>query len=377
MKKLVKLFVLGVVFIFSACGTPSATRTATPRPRPTTVPTNPAPATEVPDIPTGQPCSPDDPGADGIGCISHINDVLEKGANPNNFQPINGIETLLNGDFLQLTNGGKGLMEFGRQLKIIIFNDTQVGDIQLESGSRFDLTLLLAFGGFLGDLDISDGSATVHTPNNGMITVYGTQFFVVLNPGTGVTSVGNFDGRIDVASGGQLRNLPPGYFLQFPPNGLPGPQIAIPFTPADFEAQADNFLSPVVGFEDMSQQSIDAAGDPFNVGAQVIKKAPNCGTVAITDGSPEADEAIKLFQEILLEGGCDFLFTTDVVQPPDPDMIFNLLAAIIDEVGFEVLYFPVEQGTANMILDISREFDALDNVWLIDREGLKRQVLIR
>lgn len=344
--------VLALVLAGWACGRSS--------PTPNTLPT--APPTDA-----------------AIGTVTRIETILRQGPDEDSLSPISGTNSLNDGDFLQVTDGGKGVLDFGDAIRITIFNDTNLGNIRTEAepGASLKIRLLLQKGGFLGTVDPSEGVASIDTPNNGQINVVGTTFFVLFDETTGATIVGNFDGIVDVASGGVQVGLTPGFYLEFA-GGPPGPEIPIPFTPRDFENQADSLDSPIAGFASLTGQPDDIPTDqakridPAELANYFIEIGA-CTAQTVSDGSEAADVDIAIFWGTFLEGGCEIFYGW--VLPPEPDAptMQETLDAIADLGVPSILYFPIDQPTADLLLEVIREHGGFKGAWLVDAEGIKQE----
>ncbi len=184
---------------------------------------------------------------ESIGTITQELEVVEQGPDKNSLNQVLGTNPLHAGDALSITRGGEGLLDFGDLMQLRLFNDTSLRQIVASSapGAPLDVRLFLESGGFTGEV-VQDGAvATFETPNGAEITILGTEFFVVYNPGTDVATVGNFGGSVEVAASGVSTQLSSGFFLEVPPAGVPGPEQPIPFSMRDFNALAREYQSPL------------------------------------------------------------------------------------------------------------------------------------
>src|SRR5690606_872358 len=147
------------------------------------------------------------------------------------------------GEFIRISGGGEALLDFGEALRLRLFNDTEMQTINTEpapgaSGAAYVFSLQQ--GGLTGQLTQAGESAVIETPGGATITILGTQFFVVYDPGTGETTVGNFDGSVQVDDGSA--SFPLGASRQVTiPGGVPEP---LPASFRQFEQQART-LGPV------------------------------------------------------------------------------------------------------------------------------------
>ena len=176
------------------------------------------------------------PQPDGsIGTIQkELSDVLQ------NAEQVQSINPLNQDDELRVQNGGVGLLEFGQDLRLRLFNETMAGEIEathMESDPNSPLIVRLALfaGGFSGQLYKPGNKATFTTPGGAQIVVLGTDFFVVYDPDSKITTVGNFSGTMGVIAGGESVSLASGHFLEIPREGTPGEQQQLSFSFNEFE----------------------------------------------------------------------------------------------------------------------------------------------
>jgi len=182
------------------------------------------------------------PGA-AIGKVSLVDDQVE-----HNNNPLSGIEDLKGNDSIKVFDAGEGMLDFGSDLILRMFNTTSLGGITVASdpGSPLDVRMTLESGGFTGDKVKPGGQAVFTTPNGAKITVYGTSFFVVHDPETGVTTAGNFKGRMEIEAGGSGPvPIPENHSRRVEPGGQPGPETRLPFDRGVFERRARELASPV------------------------------------------------------------------------------------------------------------------------------------
>lgn len=182
------------------------------------------------------------PGA-SIGKVSLVDDQVE-----HNNNPLSGIEDLKGNDSIKVFDAGEGMLDFGSDLILRMFNTTSLGGITVASdpGSPLDVRMTLESGGFTGDKVKPGGQAVFTTPNGAKITVYGTSFFVVYDPESGVTTAGNFNGRMEIEAGGSGPvPIPENHSRRVEPGGQPGPETRLPFDRGVFERRARELASPV------------------------------------------------------------------------------------------------------------------------------------
>jgi hypothetical protein len=177
-------------------------------------------------------------------------------------------------DKLSVSHGGVGLLDFGGNLHLRLFNTSVAGEIlgtttSSDPNSSFFVQLTLFAGGFSGQLVEPDGEATFKVPGGATIRVYGTKFFVVYDPDTSVTTVGNFSGIVGVTVGGEWVILTDGHYIELRPGETPGEQKIIPFTFQQFEDRARERESPVLALIEVDQNAVaqvspTPTNDPFS-----------------------------------------------------------------------------------------------------------------
>lgn len=187
---------------------------------------------------------------ESIGTIEkEESDVLQ------NSVEVVAINNLIQDDTLSVQNGGVGLVRFGQDLSIRLFNETLAGEFRAtRSASGPNSTLIaritLFTGGLTGRLVKENNTATFKTMSGAKILVKGTEFFIVYDPETMVTTIGNFSGLLGVNAGGISATLTSGYYLEVHPNRPPGVQKQIPFTLQQFENRARERESPVLALRE-------------------------------------------------------------------------------------------------------------------------------
>ena len=181
------------------------------------------------------------PAIDPIGIVSRQTDIVEHGAGVEQLARLLDTADLRNEDAVRVTGGGEALLDFGDSLKLILFNDSQlsVSSRPVEDGAPL-AQFYLWWGGFLGEkVPEQGGEVVVETPNGATITVTGTQFFVIYDPGLETSAVGNFDGSVQVEAGTHVTTLSPGRFMVVEGTQSDGGQIIsaqqpITFSPEEF-----------------------------------------------------------------------------------------------------------------------------------------------
>jgi hypothetical protein len=128
-----------------------------------------------------------------------------------------------------------------------LFNDTELNEIRRTSAQDIPLgvQIYLALGGFTGRITEEGSQATVRTPGGATITVQGTEFFVTYDSATGQTTVGNFNGTVEVNSAGVSTPVEKGYFVIVPSDERPGPPILLATSFDQYEEKARELHSPI------------------------------------------------------------------------------------------------------------------------------------
>jgi len=194
-------------------------------------------------------------GSEAIGKINLVTNVVEHNKNP-----VTGSESFFNHDSIGLLNGGEGRLDFLGGLSLDLFNDTLVGDIQSEaaSGSSMLAKMRLEYGGFTGSLTASGTSASFETPNGAVVTVYGTDFFIVYNQSTSTTTVGNFQGSLEVQVGsGPALPVPNQTLRHVLPGGEITPELPLVFSMVEFEERSRQSGSPVTALHELTVSIIE------------------------------------------------------------------------------------------------------------------------
>lgn len=188
---------------------------------------------------------PDGPST--IGNIQRQTDTVEHGSDESSLTAVQDSAELYTGDAVRVRNGGEGLLNLGSGLLLRLFNDTQAQVVRAEvaEGVPFEVEMYLTEGGFTGNLTASGGQALFKTPGGATIAVYGTEFFITYNPADGLTTVGNFQGSIEVTAGGVTVALPTASVIQIPSGQPPNPTLGLPVGLADFEQIARERASPL------------------------------------------------------------------------------------------------------------------------------------
>jgi len=198
------------------------------------------------EVPTSQPGS--------AAAITRELNIVRKGSSADKLVQLIGTGPLLDGDMVQVAEGGEAILDFGDFLRMRLFNDSRLNAVKVTSASGvpLDVRMTLEAGGFTGVLAKSGGKAEYQTPGGTRILVLGTEFFVIYDPARGVTTVGNFQGMVGVEAGGVGRAIPTGFFVEVPRDGQPGPEIPIRFTLQELDRQARALQSLIAALQDLS-----------------------------------------------------------------------------------------------------------------------------
>lgn len=161
-----------------------------------------------------------------IGTISRVNDNVELGQSAGKMIPVTANYPMNAGDFLQVSKGGEGLLDFGNYLQLRVFNDTKLHAITLQHAENIPLyaRIQLETGGFTGTLQKKEGKAVFETPSGATITILGTQFWVIYNPVDKVVGVGNFGGSISVTAQNTTRLVTSNHYLIVKAGQPPAPE---------------------------------------------------------------------------------------------------------------------------------------------------------
>lgn len=188
-----------------------------------------------------------------FGIVARESDVVEHGDHIDALRQLFGSVLIHAGDVLRVRQGGEALMDFGDHMRLRLFNDTQAGiQSQSAAGVPLDVRMYLEEGGFTGQLMEHGARAVFETPGGATITVLGTEFFVVYDPGTGLTTVGNFQGTVEVAGGGRRISLASGHYVEVPAGEPPGEPVVLSDTRFEFEQRTRDLQSPIAAAAEMT-----------------------------------------------------------------------------------------------------------------------------
>ncbi|HVN54450.1 MAG TPA: hypothetical protein VMT46_08975 [Anaerolineaceae bacterium] len=206
----------------------------------------------IPNTGSSQPTHTSQPGKAGF--ITRELDTVRKGSSDFNLADLVGKNPLSDGDVVQIIQGGEAVLEFGSELQMRMFNDTRLNAVKVTSaeGVPLDVQMTLEAGGFTGTLVSDGGSAEYRTPGGVLLRILGTEFFIIYDNTTGITSAGNFHGRVEVDAGGVTYGITPGFYVDIPQGGQPTAEIPIPFTLLGFNSRARELKSPVLALHELA-----------------------------------------------------------------------------------------------------------------------------
>jgi hypothetical protein len=197
--------------------------------------------------------APENPGGPSapelIGKISRVSDTVQ-----HNQTEVSGTNDLFQNDSLRMFNGGEGLLDFGSDLRLRMFNDTELGGVRTSNDPDAPLIgkLTLFAGGFSGQLFRDGGRFEFDTPNGAQIHVYGTTFIIVYDHVQQETIVVNFDGdvRVEAAGSGAVA-IRPGDIYSVQVDQEPVLIGQVPWTPGEYEQLARSYQSALTPFDEI------------------------------------------------------------------------------------------------------------------------------
>jgi hypothetical protein len=241
--KLIYLIIASGLLLLAACASPTA---AVPDADPLLPATGSEDATEVPT--TESPPTPSPTPENPLGTLSLEENQVLHGQDENALERLLEKAAFFEKDLIQVIEGGEAVLDFGDQMRLRLFNDTELQMVAADLAEDVPLgvQVFLFVGGFTGELTEEGGQAVFRTPGDVEITVLGTEYFVVYDPQTRETTVGNFSGTVAVASAGDEVSLEDGSYVVVPDGSPPGPQLPLPLTREEFEDQAREYESPLL-----------------------------------------------------------------------------------------------------------------------------------
>jgi hypothetical protein len=186
---------------------------------------------------------PDQP----VGTVSREKDTVRAGPS-GSLSTVSGSRDLYDNDGVMVTGGGRARLDFGSNIVIYLFNETGISGVsgEVDPGVPHKVAWKLERGGVSGHMVDPGGSTTIDVSTGVRVMVYGTQFFVLVEPGTGYTVVGNFDGTVEWAFGDQTHPLGPGRFVDVDPQGG-SREYELPFSPDMLLEASDRSGSDLAG----------------------------------------------------------------------------------------------------------------------------------
>jgi hypothetical protein len=224
----------------------------------------PSPSEESPIVTTAIPepavaTTPTEMAPDPLGSLSPERNIVEHGPDEDALTHILETAPFFEQDVIRVTEGGEALLDFGDQILMRLFNDTELQMVSAEIAEEVPLgvQVFLFVGGFTGQLTEEGSRAVYETPGGVEITVLGTDFFVVYDAETELTTVGNFGGTVEVASAGSEVSLEDGSQVTVPAGSPPGPPMPLPLSLEAFEDQAREAESPIQAASQTREWSLE------------------------------------------------------------------------------------------------------------------------
>lgn len=194
--------------------------------------------------PETEPNEPTPRTREAAGELTPEEDVVEVGNTLDALEQLFNNSPFFGGDILRVTNGGVALMNFGDDMWLRLFNDSQLNVVSVEAAENtpFDVQLFLEDGGFTGQLTTEGSQAQFETPNGVTVTIAGTTFFVGYDAAASETIIVNFEGSIRVDDGSRTFTLSPEFWVRSPSGS---PERFRPITLEQFENRIRRTDSPI------------------------------------------------------------------------------------------------------------------------------------
>ena len=212
------------------------------------------------------------------GTLSHVRNDIAFGSGGGSLQALSAGQsvTFSSGDSLRVTNGGEGLLDFGGDIVLRLFNNTSLNadTIAAAPGTPLDVQLFLADGGITGTFSASGAPLTIKTPGGSAVLVRGTDFFVTYRPDSQATVAGSFHGSVDVDWGSGPTALSSGYYREFTPGGPTGPEQPIPLDRDQFEEEIRQVGTPQDVVIMMQQGAYDEPPPVLETTPPVVAETP-------------------------------------------------------------------------------------------------------
>jgi len=254
-------FLLLMIVVFTACTaieseSPVATiqsplNTAKPDPSatPSSENSSQTPETLSISIPESEPT--DKP----IGTLDLKENQVEHGSDIEALAQVLSKIAFFTNDIVRVTRGGEALLDFGDNLRMRLFNDTEIQMVSAEIAHDvpWGVLFFLYQGGFAGQLTAEGGQAIYETPGGTEITILGTDYFIVYDMEGEETIAGNFEGTVEISSAGDNMTLPGGYFVVIPDGQTPNPPQPLPVSYPEFEQRARDLKSPILAADEVGE----------------------------------------------------------------------------------------------------------------------------
>jgi hypothetical protein len=161
-------------------------------------------------------------GPELIGVLSPEEVLVEVGPIDEMIQVTN-TEDFFNNDTVRVTYGGIAKLDLLEgQISIRVFNDTELKEVIADPSETSDpvVRMKLVYGGLSGEVAKNGTPVKFNLTNGVNIYILGTQFLVIVDPRTGITYIGNFDGMIAYTLPGQQSTqlIQPGQLYELSPS---------------------------------------------------------------------------------------------------------------------------------------------------------------
>jgi hypothetical protein len=191
--------------------------------------------------------SANSPPADSIGTVSRERSDVTRTSSGAEPALVEASDPLFSGDDVSINNGGIGLLDFGDNLRLRLFNDSDLNVVAAtEQGIPLVASLFLTKGGFTGELAESGSSVVFNTPNNAEITVTGTEFFVVYDTEQQRATAGKWDGSMQVTYGGETVAINDNSYVDLQNGQPPTQQFPNPLGFSQFQEMITQINDPIV-----------------------------------------------------------------------------------------------------------------------------------
>lgn len=219
--------------------------------------------TEVSQSPASSTDEADIEAEKALGTLSLERDKVEHGPDVETLKQVVSSEAFFAQDAIRVTEGGEALLDFGDQILMRMFNDTEMQVVSADYAEDTPPVVVMHLfkGGFTGQLTAEGAQVFYETPGGAAITVLGTDYFVAYDPDTEVTSAGNFSGQVEATSAGSTVMIEEGFYVEVPAGQPPGPQQPLPLSHADFEGRARALQSPLSAVAEAGEWLLEMSWD--------------------------------------------------------------------------------------------------------------------